>query len=311
MDAYIAIDVGGTLLRAGLYLPDCEKPLNIIRIATSVKGESTTDRLLNLIQDIWPADYTVKAIGLAAPGFLEPEKGLVVSAPNVPGWKDLPLCGIIQNRFNVPVFLGNDANMAALGEWRFGAGKGHSNLLYLTISTGIGGGIIANNKLLQGSQGLAGELGHVLVQPDGPMCSCGKRGHLEALSSGTGISNYVAEKIADGETTCLAPNLHPSAREIAAAALQGDTLSLQAYQQAGRYLGIAVANFLHILNPSILILGGGVSRSGDLLINPMRASLSQNVVLPEYVDNLIITRNQLGDDPGLLGAFTLAQSSIG
>jgi glucokinase len=247
---------------------------------------------------------------VAAPGFVNSDLGIVYDSPNIQGWVDLNLRDLLEDEFKVPVMVANDANLAAMGEWRFGAGQGHHHLLYLTISTGIGGGVIQNDQLLLGTRGLAGEFGHVTVLPDGPLCGCGQRGHLEAISSGTAISRFVSEQLAQGVPSMLLPGPHPTAREISLAAQQGDSLARAALTRAGTFLGYALADFLHLFNPSIVIFGGGVSRSGPLLLDPVRAALPQRIMSAEYTRNLILTTAALGDDAGLVGALALAQSVI-
>jgi len=207
----------------------------------------------------------------------------------------------------VPAYLDNDANLAALGEWKFGAGRDHHDVLYLTISTGIGGGVIIDDRLLHGHHGLAAELGHVTVLADGPVCSCGYRGHLEALAAGPAIVRYVREQLEAGSRSELSNDEDLNAYDVAEAARRGDDLAKSAYERAGRYLGIGVASFLHTLDPSIVIFGGGVSQSGPLLFEPFEASLRAHVFYPRYLENLEITTAALGDDVGLLGALALAQ----
>lgn len=183
------------------------------------------------------------------------------------------------------------------------------DVLYLTISTGIGGGVINNGRLLQGYHGLAAELGHVTVDPDGPLCSCGFPGHIEAFASGPAIARYINEQLAAGMKSTLQADPNLSARQVADAALKGDALARAAFERAGEYLGIAVANYLHIFDPSVLIFGGGVSQVGDLLFVPFEKSLREQVFHPRYLEKLVITRAALGDDAGLLGALALARIS--
>lgn len=304
MEIYVVSDVGGTQIRVASFDVETLTLIKQKKIPTQSSGQLPEDRLLQLIKKI-KEDHTVKAIAVAAPGFLDPDLGIVYEAPNIPGWNNFPLKKILSNAFHVPVFIGNDANLAALGEWKFGAGIGHNNLLYLTISTGIGGGAIINNHLILGQKGLAGEFGHVTILPDGPICGCGKKGHIEALASGTAIKNYVNEQIAAGRASSLRKFEKITGERITAAAQHGDELAIEAYNRAGYYLGIAVTNFLHMLNPSIVIFGGGVSLSGDLLFVPMRKSLQDRVVSPAYLENLTFTTSQLGDDVGLKGALAL------
>jgi len=207
----------------------------------------------------------------------------------------------------VPVYLDNDANMAGLAEWRYGAGQGHHDLVYLTISTGVGGGVISSDHLLQGFHGMGAELGHMLIDPNGPICGCGHYGHAESFSSGTAIARYVNEQITAGCKSALQAGPDLSAVQIAAAARAGDALAIAAFERAGHYLGIAVANYLTIFDPSILIFGGGVSQVDELLFKPFEESLRKHIFHPHYLDNLVITRAALGDNAGLLGALALAR----
>lgn len=308
MDMNIAVDIGGTQIRVSVYPKGERRPVKQKRIPTQGPDGAPLERLQGLIAELWPVNDRVCAIGIAAPGPINPQLGVIYAAPNIPGWEKLPLAQILRERFGVPARLGNDANLAALGEWRYGAGQGHHNLLYMTISTGIGGGVICDDRLLLGVHGLAGELGHVTVLPDGPMCSCGHRGHLEALSSGTAIARYVAEQIAQGVPSSLTEFASPTGRDISLAAEQGDPLAKSAFTRAGSFVGYALGDYLHIFNPSIIILGGGVSRSGPLLLEPLRAAMAERVISPEYLHGLVIATAQLGDDAGLMGALALAES---
>jgi glucokinase len=309
MDVIITVDIGGTQLRAAVYPLNSIKPIRQKRIPTRGK-ESAHARLINLIAELKQQDENVLAITAAAPGPTDPKLGIVLNAPNIPGWDNLPLAKILSDQFNVPVYLGNDANLAALGEWRYGAGRGHHDLVYLTISTGIGGGVISDDHLLLGTRGLAAELGHVTVDPDGPLCGCGHRGHIEAFSSGTAIARYVAGQLAQGRVSTLTSIPQPSAHDVSQAAEAGDSLAVEALERAGRYMGMAIANYLHIFNPSIVVLGGGVSRSGDYFYKPLRQSLKESVFAPGYLDDQLLTLAALGDDVGLLGALALAHTTL-
>lgn len=303
----MAVDIGGTHIRAASYGSDSIEPIMHNRIRSHAEIPGVYDRLVQSIDTIWPQDQQVLSIGMASPGPLDPRTGVILSTPNIPEWVNFPLTEKLSTHFGVPVYLDNDANLAALGEWKFGAGIGHHDLLYLTISTGIGGGVIINDRLLHGYHGLAAELGHVTVLADGPVCSCGYPGHIEALASGPSIVEYVAEMLAEGWTSEL-DNVTPlNAQIVAEAAHRGDALAISAYARAGKYLGIAVASFLHVFDPSIVIFGGGVSRSGSMLFEPFEESLHRHVFHPRYVENLIITTATLGDNAGLLGALALAQ----
>jgi len=308
MSIHITIDLGGTHIRAAAYENGKTSPLKHKKIKTRLKEAPLFERLCRLITEITPSGQKAKNIGIAAPGPLNPRTGIILNTPNIAEWDNFRIVDKLTERFNLPVYLGNDANLALLGEWRFGAGRGHRHLLYLTISTGVGGGVISDGHLLEGVDGLGAELGHVTVLADGPLCGCGHGGHLEALSSGTAIAKYVEEqlKLTTWESS-LRSRAHRSAEVIAEAARAGDPLALSAFARAGKYLGIGVAGFLHIFNPSILIFGGGVTQSGDLFFESFRTSLKEQIFSPSYLENLIITTAELGDNAGLLGALALTE----
>ncbi|OJX47306.1 MAG: hypothetical protein BGO78_17730 [Chloroflexi bacterium 44-23] len=302
MELYIVSDIGGTQIRVAAHDSSTLSCIDQKKIATQRQGQYPIQRLINLIRDI-SKDHILKAISIGVPGFLDLEKGIILNCPNIPGWVNFPIRQILTEQFNVPIYINNDANLAALGEWKYGIGQGHKNLLYLTISTGIGSGVIINNQLLLGTKGLAGELGHTTLEPNGPLCGCGQYGHLEALASGTAIKAYVEAQIESGRSSTLSGSINFQGNDIFLAARNGDSLAFEAYQRAGKYLGMAIANFLHIFNPSIVILGGGVTQVGDLLFKPTESSLRDHVIRPEYIDMLQLTKSSLGDDVGLQGAL--------
>jgi len=310
MGTIIAVDIGGTHLRAALYEPEITQSIVHKRIRTHTEEPGVYGRMEALIESIWPKDGNVAAIGVASPGPLDPHTGYILKTPNIKEWQNFPLGPNLTKHFNVPAFVDNDANLAALGEWKFGAGKGHHHLLYLTISTGVGGGVITDDHLLQGYHGLATELGHTILDPDGPLCSCGFAGHLEAFSSGPAIVKYVIAELEAGASSRLKLNKNLTAQSVADAATHGDALAISAYQRAGEYLGIAVANFLTSFDPSIVVFGGGVSQVGSLLFDAFRSSLKKRIFHPRYLENLKIEMAALGDDAGLLGALALAEISV-
>jgi glucokinase len=310
MSNHIAVDVGGTHMRAACYPSGSQVPQKIEKIATKVLHASPLERLVEVISSVIPEEGGVEAIAVALPGPTNPYKGIIYTAPNIPGWDNLAVGPILEEKFGIPVRIGNDANMAALGEWQFGAGKGHHHLIYLTVSTGIGGGILVDDRLLLGVDGLATELGHVTVLPDGPVCGCGKRGHIEAVASGTAIARWTEQQIGEGRPSSLQNQEKLTAREVAMAAAQGDALSISALERAGRFLGIFLTGLLHTFNPSIIILGGGVSRSGDLLIKPIQACMKEMVISAQYLEGFTLTTAALGDEAGLHGALALARSNL-
>lgn len=314
MDTLIAIDIGGTNIRCALYPFTGDSHITIKKIKTlnsRCKTEKPIDRLISCIEEIWPKQDRVLGICAAAPGSVSVNDGVVLLAPNIPGWKNISLGRTLENHFSVKTLINNDARLAAYGEWKKGSGTGHSNLLYFTLSTGIGGGIIVNGRLLQGEIGIATEVGHITLDADGPLCSCGHHGHLEAFSSGTAIEKYIQDKIGEGKCDTEAFNNQlPSSAEIAGAARAGNPLAKEAFDRAGYYLGIGVTNYLHIFNPSCIIFGGGVSRSGNLIFDPFYASLKKHVLNKRYLENLTITTAKLGDNAGLIGSAEYLRDTL-
>jgi glucokinase len=310
MRTIVSVDIGGTQLRAAVYKQGQREPFAQKRIKTKASEPGAFGRLVGLIEDVWPKNEEVDAIGVSTPGPVDSHIGVIIFAPNIKEWRDFHISAKLTEHFGVPAYLDNDANLAGLAEWKFGAGRGHHNVLYLTVSTGVGGGVIINDRLLQGYHGLAAELGHTTIQEGGALCGCGKRGHLESYSSGTGIERFVADQLKTGRESVLHSNKKNSAHDISEAAEKGDALSIEAYQIAGKYLGIGVANFLHSFDPSVIVFGGGVSQSWPLFADSFDASLKEHVIHPRYLERLVITRAELGDDSGLLGARTLAELKL-
>lgn len=315
MSQYIAVDVGGTQLRAASFSPGSIHPNLVMRSNTKIvdlksSEETTLDRLIALIERIWPENEEVLALSVAVPGPVNPFTGILLNAPNIPEWTNLPLRRILNDHFQTPVTLGNDANMAALCEWKYGTGVGHHHMIYLTISTGIGGGVIINDQLLTGANGLAGELGHITVMQDGPLCGCGQRGHLESLASGTAIAKWVCDEIHQGVVSSIKPEEKITARLVSEAAQKGDRLCIAALERSGYFVGQALATFLHIFNPSMIVIGGGVSRSGKFFLQPIKESLQEHVMNQSFLQDLSIETAAFGDEAGLIGAFVLGQTEF-
>jgi glucokinase len=316
-DWFIAIDLGGTQLRAALCTPDGTIHQRVSRKTRAKRGlEAVLERICETAEQVWPEDGNVRAIGISAPGPLDPFKGIVLGAPNLPGWDRVPLRDIVSTRFNLPVFVGNDANLAALGEHRFGAGQGYDDMIYITISTGIGGGILVGGKLLLGYKGLAGEIGHIVLQPNGPQCGCGNRGCLEALASGTAIGRQALTLAAAGRAPAILAAAggdltQVSSKSVGEAAAQGDKVAIKLLRRAGNFIGIGIANLMHLFNPQCFVLGGGVTQAGDLLFKPIRRTARRRVQIPQYAEGTAIIPAALGDDVSLLGALTLVSLEVG
>lgn len=312
MSSILAVDFGGTNIRVAHFEHPTPPPTKQIKRPTLAKEgpESVLQRLEDAIAELIPEDTQGMKIGIAAPGPLDPNEGVIHSAPNLSGWKDIPLRQHLMQEFNCPVFLGNDANMAALGEWRHGAGLGTEHMIYITISTGIGGGIISHGHLLTGSRGLGGELGHMTIVSNGPRCGCGIHGHIEAVAAGPAIARQALERLQSENESSLRELLdrdEPTTTiDVAIAAKAGDQLATQVLADAGQLIGHHLADLAHAFNPEMFVLGGGVSSIGTLLLDPIIKSLEEHVMDPVYFENLQVLPAALGDDAGLVGAMVLA-----
>jgi glucokinase len=309
MSVIVALDIGGTQIRVAVFPQNATTPIILRRTATLGMQDGVFERMTTLIDSVWPKE-PVEAISIAAPGPLDPRTGTIISTPNIPAWTNYPLAKLLSNRYQIPAYLGNDANLAALGEWKYGAGQGHHDVLYLTISTGIGGGVISSDLLIEGCHGMAAELGHITVLPGGPVCSCGVTGHLEAVASGPAIAKFVLQQITLGRKSLLNNTRELTARDVSESAKQGDELAIEAFSRAGNFIGQAVADFLHIFNPSIVILGGGVTLSGKFLLDPIMESMKRNIMDKSYLDGLQVVTAKFGDDAGLLGALAQAHMHL-
>jgi glucokinase len=308
----IGVDLGGTQIRAALANAHGKISQRASQLTMAEEGlEAVLRRIKGVIHQVLPADIgRVRAIGFAAPGPLDPWKGVIKDAPNLPGWKNIPLKDLMEQEFALPAFVGNDANLAALAEQRFGAGQGVGDLIYLTVSTGIGGGVIMDNKLLLGAHGFAAELGHQTIEAHGPRCNCGNIGCLEALAAGPAIARNARELIQSGVATRIADLVGGDLDKITAkvvnqAAQEGDQVAIELFRQAGFYIGIGIVNLLHIFNPSLIIIGGSVAKAGDLLFEPIRATVRERAMASYYWEHTPIVPATLGDDVCLLGAVAL------
>jgi glucokinase len=308
--AVLAIDIGGTKLAAGIV--DTEgRILARGEIPTLAKEglEPVLGRIVGLGRDLLSrpevADVSVHRVGVGCAGPVDLKAGLVFNPPNLPGWTRVPLTNHLQRALELPTVLENDANAAALGEYRYGAGRGARSIVYMTVSTGIGGGIILEGKIWHGLKDAAGEVGHMTVCPDGPVCGCGNRGCLEAVSSGTSIARRAREAVAAGKQTELRLVAKPTSSDVVRLAQKGDSVASEIWDQAVRYLGIGVAAVITILAPERIVLGGGVTRAGDFLFEPLREHVRQRVKLVP-VEKVPILPATLGPDVGILGAAAVA-----
>lgn len=316
----LAIDLGGTKIMAALVSAQGEIVTGERWPTPAEEGpEAVINRLFSALEAILNQNNLkpsqLEAISIACAGAIDLERGLVTSSPHLPGWQDVPLKEIVQKKYGVDIFLLNDASAAALGEHRYGAGRGVNNLVLLTIGTGIGGGVIINGHLYQGVSGSAGEIGHMTIDLHGPSCVCGNIGCLELLASGTAMAEAARRRLAQGERSSLvemvAGKLEKiTAKELDIAARNGDSLAEEVIREAGTYLGVGLANVVNIFNPEMVIIGGGVAKLGDLFLEPARQVVRERA-FQLAARAVRIVRSQLGDEAGVLGAavFALAPKS--
>lgn len=250
-------------------------------------------------------------IGLGVPGPLDYTTGTVIAPPIMPGWDRFPLRQLLSQEFGLPVLVENDANLGAVAEkWR-GAGLGYQNLAFVKMGTGIGCGLILDSKIYRGQRGSAGEIGHVTITRDGPPCKCGSYGCLESMAAAPAISNRARLAIEAGRKTSLADygDSPPTPQQIAEAAGQGDKLALELIEDAGRYIGIALATLINLFNPGIIVLGGGVTAIGEPLMNPIRETARNRSLLVSYEETEIVI-SKLGREAVALGAVMLVLQEV-
>ncbi len=307
----IAVDIGGTNLRFGVVKKTGQIIHKIVRPTEADAGrDAVIENIINGIDEILALSKIKKssilAISLATPGFIDIDKGIITFSPNLPGWRNVNFGKIIKNNLNIPVTIENDANAAAFGEKWLGAGKNSRNLICITMGTGIGGGIILDNKIWHGERGMAGEIGHITVNPDGPLCNCGNYGCLEAYSSGTGIVNRIIDAMKKGKKTSLLSIIKNGINEITPekvffAAKKGDSLSLELVEDAGKYLGIAISDFANLLNIKTIILYGGLVSSFGLFSKRMKEEIIKRTI-PSFSKEVRVLKAGLKQDAGIIGA---------
>lgn len=312
----IGVDLGGTQTRAVLAQRD---GTILSRHATSTEAHEGPEAVIaRICQQVKLAadDRPFAAIGIGAPGPTDPYAGVVIMTPNLAGWHNVNLRELLGRQYGVPVFVGNDANLAGLAEHRYGAGRGCTDMVYITVSTGIGGGVIVADRMLLGRQGLAGEIGHVTID-----ISAEDRGEvsiatLEGLASGPNIARRARKALAGGASSLVRQRLN---NDIAAltpkllkeAAEDGDAFSLHQFRIAGRYLGIGLVNLLHTFNPQRFVIGGSIwMHCSPFMEETIWETIKERCNAPEYWRELEIVSAELGDDVGLLGAVALAVGGL-
>jgi len=311
----LGIDLGGTKILSAVSDSEGKMLSRDHSITPAVKGreaviQSITESAHRALEQGRIDISELDAIGVGAPGLSNPETGILFTSPNLPGWRDVPLRDILEKKLGKKTFLINDANAAALGELHFGAARGAHNFIYVTISTGIGGGIVIDGKIYTGTLGAAGEVGHMVIDDKGPPCNCGNRGCWEALASGTALAREARHRIkqeaktsildyADGDVEKV------TAQVIHAAAQQGDSLAKELIAQTGYYVGVGLANLINIFDPELIVIGGGLSNIGDMLLGPAFKAAGERAY-KEAFDVVRFALAELGRNSGVVGAAVFA-----
>jgi glucokinase len=300
----VAMDIGGTNIRAALVSPSGQIVKREQRATNPARGfELIFTDIIEMLANMGTAGAEVIGIGIAAPGPLDPETGIIIQTPNL-GWKNVPLKEPIEERLHRPVYVDNDSNMAALGEKWLGAARGVNDFVCLTLGTGVGGALVWNGQLYHGATGAAGHIGHYVINPDGPRCGCGGRGHLEAYASATAIVRRTIEKIKAGQKSVIPDMVAGNLSQLTSllvfeAAKTGDGLALEIFRETGFYVALAIVSLVNIVNPELVVIGGQVAKAGDLLFGPIKENVAKMVSL---VPPPRIVPARLGDDAGIVGA---------
>ena len=317
-DVIIGVDLGGTNIKAGAVSMEGAVIYHCRRTTDADKGPEAVvtriaDAVAECLDNLAGGRERVQGVGVGSPGPLNLRKGIVSVAPNLPGWVNVPLRKMVSDASGLPCIIENDANAAALGEQWVGAGRGVSSLVQFTLGTGIGGGIVLDGKVWHGFTDCAAEIGHMSINPDGPKCNCGNVGCIEALASAPAMVRRMKEAIKAGSASVLSSKLNTlTAKDIHEAATAGDKAALENIEMTGFYLGVAVTNILHIINPEVVVLSGGVTAAGNMLLRPIRQTVKERAMEAARQD-VKICFAELGEDAGVIGAahsFTTLQGCV-
>lgn len=308
MGMYIGIDLGGTNLKMGI-VDQSGKLITHINVPTEGKGapEKAMVQIVHTARDLtntagvpWEE---IEGVGIGLPGFLDLERGIIKSLTNL-FWENIPIRDRLEQEWKKPVRIDNDANVAALGEVWIGAGKGVDNVVCITLGTGVGGGIIVNGGLVHGANNSAGEIGHIVVNPNGVQCNCGLRGCLETISSASGMIRLAKEAISEGKPTTLTQSSEISPKSIFEAAAAGDSVANRVIEQSVDALAEVLSALSVTINPDRFVIGGGVALAGDALLAPLRTAWKKKTV-PHAREGTEIVPALLGNDAGMIGAAAL------
>ena len=305
----IGVDLGGTKISTAISTIEGNILANVVLPTKAEEGEAAVlGRIVQSIDEVIVGSSTsideIEAIGIGSPGPLDAKKGIIITTPNLP-FKNYNLVQPLKEKYNIPVYLDNDANAAAIGEYMFGAGKGKNSIVYFTVSTGVGGGAVLDGKVYRGHTSNALEIGHTTVDPNGPRCNCGNLGCLEAMSSGTAIANKGKEAVSTNVETSLKKHDTVTSYEVCKEAEAGDEVAKDIIDNALTYLGIGVANAIATFDPEMIIIGGGVSKAGDIVFDTVKKVVNKRC-FKSMAESCEIVPAGLGSDAGVVGAVALA-----
>jgi glucokinase len=310
-DVSIGVDLGGTKILTALINQNGDIIGRAEMETKPMEGETAVfRRILHSIKKVLIETSIQKArlrgIGVASAGIIDSNEKTVLEAGNL-GWKNVPIGKLLEDHLSIPVALSNDANAAAVGEWLWGSGKGHNHLIYITVSTGVGSGIISNGKLVNGVDDSAGEFGHISIDYNGQRCSCGNRGCLENLISGTAIANAAKYRLSQGEESHYLRGINQTkitAKEVGEAALAGDSFSREILKEAGFFLGVGVTNLIHLFNPEVIVFGGSVMNVSELILPQVMQTVRERGI-KSLTKTIKMEKSNLGGDAGVMGAAGL------
>jgi glucokinase len=309
----IGIDVGGTKINAFRVTRDGTIAQRTSKPTPADDEVATLSAMVELARSLVTPD--VIAVGVGAAGMIDSKEGVLGFAPNL-AWRNLPIAERMRDALGLPCQVDNDASMAAYGEFRFGAGRGYRHLLLVTVGTGLGGGIVSDGRLFRGANGFAAEIGHIIVEPEGPLCGCGNRGCWEQVAAGRAIDRMGREEAREHEDSIMRrlasgdPD-RVTGELVTQAAKQGDEAAKAILAEVGRRLGQGIAGLVNVLDPEVVVVGGGAIVAGDLLLDPARDAFLDAVEGPEYRPRVPIVPAELGNDAGAVGAATLALEELG
>jgi glucokinase len=308
----IGVDIGGTKVAAGLVDEDGQVLARARRLTPSRDPQAVEATIVEVVDEL-RTGHEVVAVGIGAAGFVDADRARVMFAPHL-AWRNEPLQAAVAEVTGLPVVVENDANAAAWAEWRFGAGRGQTHVVCVTLGTGIGGGIVTNGRVERGRYGMAGEFGHMVVVPDGHRCECGNRGCLEQYASGN-VLGREARELARAGSPVTVPLMERVGGDVDAlvgplvteAARDGDPCAIELFDEVGRWLGVGLANLAAALDPGVFVIGGGVSDAGELLLKPARESFRRTLTGRGFRPEPQILKAALGPEAGLVGAADLAR----